>query len=140
MRLGVDDLSRADVAELINHQRPAVRGDCEMGGINESRPCVRVSCKWNLYLDVNPITGSIKFNFPDVEPSEMVDSCSLDVAERGGVTLEVLGAAYNITRERARQVEAKAVVQLKAAGISMRIFSLDDEVIPNGRATKDPDQ
>ena len=44
-----------------------------------------ISCKHHLYLDVNPETGSIKLNFPHLEPWEMLESCSLDVAERGVV-------------------------------------------------------
>src|SRR5688572_696068 len=43
--------------------RPATRGECK----EEARPCPWVSCKYHLYLDVNPETGSIKLNFPDLE-------------------------------------------------------------------------
>ena len=48
-------------------QRPKTRADC----INGPRPCLFVSCKHNLYLDVNPETGSIKLNFPDKEIWEL---------------------------------------------------------------------
>jgi len=58
-------------------------------------------------------------NFPDLEVWEMVDSCALDVADRGGTTLEEAGAMMNLTRERIRQVEVKALVKLEALdGIS----------------------
>ena len=43
--------------------RPHTRAEC----INAERPCTWVACKYNLYLDVNPQTGSIKLNFPDLE-------------------------------------------------------------------------
>jgi hypothetical protein len=88
---------------------PRTRADCR----NTVRPCLRVSCRWHLFLDVNPETGTIKFNFPDREVWELEETCTLDVAERGGVTLEELGAMFNLTRERIRQVEVKGMEKLK---------------------------
>jgi len=82
------------------------------------RPCVRVSCRHHLYLDVNPETGSIKINFPDLEPWEMRETCALDVAERGGITLEEVGEIMNLTRERIRQVEVRGLLKLKMASPS----------------------
>ena len=85
--------------------RPATRGEC-CGG---ARPCPFVGCLYHLYLDVNAETGSMKMNFPGVEPWEIKDSCALDVADRGGVTLEEVGDAMNLTRERIRQVETQGL-------------------------------
>jgi Sigma-70, region 4 len=82
-----------------------------------SRPCLFVSCRHSLYLDVSERTGAIKFNLPDLEPAE-VDaqaSCSLDVADQGGTTLEDVGEMMNITRERIRQVEVKALAHAAAS-------------------------
>ena len=75
------------------------------------RPCPYVSCKHHLYLDVNPETGSIKLNFPDLEVWEMAETCSLDVADRGGITLEEVGEILNLTRERIRQVEVRGLLE-----------------------------
>ena len=61
------------------------------------RPCPFVSCSHHLYLDVNPETGAIKLNFPHLEVWEMAETCSLDVADRGGITLEEVGAILNLT-------------------------------------------
>jgi hypothetical protein len=91
------------------YHRPTTRAECEDG----PRPCPYVSCKHHLYLDVNPDTGSIKLNFPHLEPWEMLESCSLDVAERGGITLEEVGTIVNLTRERVRQVEVRATTKLR---------------------------
>jgi hypothetical protein len=82
-------------------QRPATRGDCE----GNARPCPFVSCKHHLYLDVSPKTGAIHLNFPDLDPDELAETCALDVADRGGVTLEEVGDLMNLTRERIRQLE-----------------------------------
>jgi len=72
------------------------------------RPCPYVACKYHLYLDVSPRTGAIKFNFPDLEPEQLTETCALDVADRGGHTCEQVGDLLNITRERIRQIEVAA--------------------------------
>jgi hypothetical protein len=95
-----------------------VRASDDVGRLpRRARPCPWVSCKHHLYLDVNAETGSIKFNFPDLEPWELQHTCSLDVAERGGATLEEVGEIMNLTRERIRQVELKGFHAMKAAAI-----------------------
>jgi hypothetical protein len=90
--------------------RPVNRVDCQGG----ERPCPFVSCKHHLYLDVSARTGAIKLNFPDLEVWEMNETCALDVADRGGATLEEVGAIMNLTRERIRQVEVKGLAKLQA--------------------------
>jgi hypothetical protein len=89
--------------------RPQTREECR----GEARPCPWVACKHHLYLDINPETGSIKINFPDLEPWELQHTCALDVAERGGITLEEVGEIMNLTRERIRQVEVRGLLKLK---------------------------
>lgn len=110
-KLSREDLEEVEgIIESLDHLRPADRGDCR----NAARPCPWVSCKFHLYLDVNPQTGSIKLNFPDLEVWEMTETCALDVADRGGITLEEVGALLNLTRERIRQVELKGLQKLRA--------------------------
>jgi hypothetical protein len=93
----------------VEADRPRTRAEC----MDAPRPCPWVSCKHHLYLDVNPETGSIKLNFPDLEVWEMKDTCSLDVADRNGITLEEVGEIMNLTRERIRQVEVRGLLRLK---------------------------
>ena len=64
---------------------------------------------------MNPETGSIKLNFPDLEVWDMAETCALDVADRGGITLEEVGEILNLTRERIRQVEVKGLGKLREA-------------------------
>ncbi len=90
--------------------KPRRRSECAEG----PRPCPYVSCKHHLFVDVSPKTGAIKLNFPDLEVWQMGESCALDVADRGGTTLEDVGAIMNLTRERIRQVEVRALAKLEA--------------------------
>lgn len=90
-------------------ERPVAREHC----MQMARPCPFVSCSHHLYLDVNPESGAIKLNFPHLEVWEMAETCSLDVADRGGITLEEVGAILNLTRERIRQVEVRGLSKIK---------------------------
>lgn len=94
--------------------RPRTRAECQADGDNAERPCPWVACKHHLYLDVNPDTGSIKLNFPNLEPWELTHSCTLDIAELGGHSLEEVGVHMNLTRERVRQVEVRGLLSLAA--------------------------
>jgi len=96
------------VAWLREHPRteiPATRGECAL----VARPCPHIFCRWNLYLDVihSREGAGLKINFPDIEPAEMHPrrSCVLDIADRGPASLELVGAAMNLVRERVRQIE-----------------------------------
>ncbi|MFT3922574.1 MAG: sigma factor-like helix-turn-helix DNA-binding protein [Myxococcales bacterium] len=89
--------------------RPQNRGECA----DMERPCPFVSCRYHLYIDVHPVRGSIKINFPDLEVWEMTDTCALDIADRGGITLEEVGEIMNLTRERVRQVETQGLARLQ---------------------------
>jgi hypothetical protein len=80
-----------------------------------------------LYIDVSPRTGAIKLNFPDLEVWDLGESCALDVADRGGTTLEDVGAIMNLTRERIRQVEVKALAKLEALRDMMALRDYVDE-------------
>jgi hypothetical protein len=88
--------------------RPHKREQCK----EAPRPCPHVSCRHHLYLDVNPHTGTIKLNFPDLEVWELGASCALDVADLGGTAIEQVSELLNVTRERIRQIEAQALQKL----------------------------
>lgn len=106
-----------------DYEKPRQREACQVG----IRPCPFVSCKYHLYLDVSARTGAIKLNFPDLEVWEMQESCSLDIADRGGTTLEDVGAIMNLTRERIRQVEVKALAKLEGLNQMMALRDFVDE-------------
>ena len=118
--LALGRLLHPDVEDVV---RPTRREDCGEG----ARPCPFVSCTHHLYLDVSARTGAIKLNFPDLEVWEMTESCAIDVADRGGATLEETGAIMNLTRERIRQVEVTGLAKLEALRDTFALRDFVDE-------------
>lgn len=117
-RLSKAELNRGrELYPETDYWRPNTRGECA----DMERPCPFVSCKYHLYIDVHPVRGSIKVNFPDVEIWEMTDTCALDIAERGGITLEEVGQIMNLTRERVRQLETAGLAKLQSVDTVERL-------------------
>lgn len=102
-------LADAQLDEVGPVTRPVTRGDC----VDGERPCPFVSCRHHLYLDVAPLTGSIKFNFPDIDVDQLAETCSLDVADRGAVSSDSVGVLLNLTRVRVGQLELMAFSRMK---------------------------
>jgi len=97
-------------------ERPETRAEC----LSMPRPCPFVSCRYHRYVDVNTEKkgSQIKLNFPDVldythlDTENMEHSCVLDLADDGPRTLDEVGELLNLTRERVRQIESRAVKKL----------------------------
>lgn len=70
--------------------------------MNEARPCQFRSCRYHL--------SGTKIGNDDV-----TETCVLDVADRGPQNLDEIGAIFGVTRERVRQIEAKALERLEGA-------------------------
>ncbi|MBN2191434.1 MAG: hypothetical protein JW751_01350 [Polyangiaceae bacterium] len=119
------DLVRRTAPEP-DYDRPKTRAEC----VGAPRPCPFISCKYHLYLDVSPRTGSIKLNFPDLDVADMPVSCALDIADAGGSTLEDVGAIMNLTRERIRQLEVKALSKLEALNDMAELRECGPEAAP----------
>lgn len=84
-------------------ERPVTRADCA----KVSRPC-----RWR----------DCRFHMGDDSP---VASCVLDLADRGGMTLEECGEVFGLTRERIRQIETVALRKLKNRGVTLKMFLQD---------------
>jgi len=104
-------------------QRPKTRGDC----VNGVRPCPFVSCRYHLALDVHHET--IKYNFPRTDIADMKHTCSLDIADHRGTTLEEVAEVLNITRERVRQLEMIALRKMQKRAGKLRECADDDSLI-----------
>lgn len=94
--------------------RPNSRLECLPGGYNSERPCPWLGCRYHIATDVNPETG----HFRVIDGWEERPTCALDVAAAGGITLEEAGAMLDLTRERVRQIEARALWKLKRKATS----------------------
>ena len=84
--------------------RPTRRHQCLSGGYNAERPCPYLSCRHHLAVQVAD-NGALKVQ-NDWE--DMVYTCALDVADRGGLRLEQLSTIMGATREWIRQLEIAA--------------------------------
>lgn len=93
--------------DLIDKIKPRCRKDC----MDAPRPCPWVSCRYHLFLEVLS-SGSLRHQFPSSEVWEMKETCALDLAEKGGMTLEQIGTYLNVTRERVRQIEKRALLKI----------------------------
>lgn len=87
------------MAEIKRLAVAQTRGDCLPGGFNGARPCQISACRWHL-------SHSERANPPD-------ESCVLDVADRGGSTLDEVGDILDVTRERIRQLEMAAIRKVR---------------------------
>lgn len=94
---------------------PENRGACQGG----HRPCPLVSCRYHLAVDVTE-AGSLKVNHPGLEIEEHPETCALDVADKGGATLEEIGELLNVTREAVRLIEQKALRRLRQRAPHLR--------------------
>lgn len=84
--------------------RPLTRGDC----VDAPRPCPWVACRHHLLLDIDPGTGAIYTSFGGADFDEIPQTCALDVADQGGLTLQEVAETVGITRERVRQIESRS--------------------------------
>ena len=100
-----------------DYPRPRTFEDCERSGLGDDTPCPFVSCKHHLYLDVNPRTGSIKFNFPGREVDELPATCALRVAQHGGRTLDAVAEVMALTRQRLSQLEDRILDKIRVTAL-----------------------
>jgi hypothetical protein len=83
------------------------RGACrKLGG-----PCPHTVCRFNLTTERRDSRGakSVHLHLPVVQ-----ETCALEAAEHGGMTLEEIASRLSLTRERVRQIELGALKKLWA--------------------------
>ena len=72
-------------------------------------PCPHTVCRFNLTSERRDNRGAkpVKMHLPVVR-----ESCTLEAAEVGGMTLEEIAARLSLTRERVRQIEFDALTKM----------------------------
>ncbi len=88
-------------------RRPQRRGECAGG----TRPCTWTTCKYHLLPDV----GAKSPGSPAVRLEDLSETCALDCADRGGLSLEEVASVLHLTRERVRQIESAALAKIAAS-------------------------
>ncbi len=93
--------------------RPITRGDCD----DAPRPCPWIECRYhNARVETDNRSGEPGrlrgLHIPTLNDAER--SCALDIAERGGVTLDEIADVLGMTREGARLAEERALDHLRA--------------------------
>jgi hypothetical protein len=88
------------VRQLVNYFE-ASAGDCA----RVVEPCPRLDCRYHVHGDARPCQVEAA-PFPTT-------TCSLKIAERGGLTLEAVGEILGLTRERVRQIESNGREKLR---------------------------
>lgn len=99
------------------HPRPSSRAEC----IAAERPCPWAGCRYHLWLDVKRADDGSETVVVNgrCDIDDMPETCALDCAERGGMTLEEIGMTLGVTRERVRQIELGALSKLRAAALDL---------------------
>ena len=80
---------------------PKKRSEC----LNTSRPCPWLRCKHHMVWCTYDIKNMTNDEILDLI-FNLKETCTLDVADRGGVTLEEVGEIMGVSRERVRQIES----------------------------------
>ncbi len=111
-------------------RRPLVRGDCQPGGggAHTARPCPFVGCKYHLAIEVGDRRSrpdAVKMNFRGFPEEAMLDTCALDVADRGPASLEDAADRLNITRQMFTIIESRAIRALRSS--KLRVLNDKDE-------------
>jgi len=94
----IDEHADADIATC--DERPRRRSECAEG----PRPCPWITCRHHLAFDIDPKSGALKLNHPGLEPWEIPETCSLDVADRGETGVLELATLLNVSRTRIDQI------------------------------------
>ena len=98
-----------------NSGRPVKRADCLEG----PRPCPHSRCRYHLQREIAE----------DKLPEAPIETCALDLADRGRNTLEEIAPHMGVSRERIRQMEAEALRKLRIRGGRI-LVELRESIVP----------
>ncbi len=111
--------------------RPRTRAEC----VDSERPCPFVSCRYHLAIDVDPATGEI---VAERELEGLTETCVLDVADRDGASLDVVGAAIGSDRTTLQKTEQRALERLSRRAVARNVLVQFLEPGPRYRVDRRP--
>ena len=124
---GAEDVRTVPLAELaagaarrrlgVVPDRPMRRGDC-LGGL---RPCPWVSCRHHMVYAMGRRVWRMSDEELVDQIAKMDESCTLDVADCGGETLDAVGRLLGLSRERVRQIEMVGLERARRAAETRRL-------------------
>lgn len=98
------DLPKWEVDKILaENPRPTVRSDCEDG----PRPCPWIKCRHHIYN-----TNGEGYS-QQIPLEKLAETCSLDAADKGPLTLEEVANLLGLTRERIRQIESRGLYKMR---------------------------
>lgn len=139
--------NRLPIIDEFDVLRPRTFGDCLRDGWgDDGTPCPWVSCGHHLAwaratggdigagASAQPGDPRAVARLDEIEIDELPHTCALRVAE-DCATLDAVGVAFGLTRERVRQIEAKALTHVRGRSNRTVLQSLSDD----GREISRPD-
>ena len=95
----------------------------------DAGPCIHVGCRYHACSDVDG-HGALWVDPRFEADPYSVPTCVLDLVEPGGWTLDQISEIWDVTRERVRQIEVKALIRcgrdLRRRGLSVALLATID--------------
>lgn len=82
----------------------------------QHRPCHHVACRYHLWTEWVYDGRAVVDLVQTRTWGDRRHTCALREAHRGGMSLEEIGQALHLTRERARQIQARALEDVRRRG------------------------
>lgn len=113
MTADVRSLTRSGVYRLRPQHGNGIDGDCPPAA------CAWISCRHHLKYEVDPVSGTLRDNWPGVDWDEMRETCSLRVAETVADTgqhmeFDEVGLMVNLTDEWVRRIAGEGMRKMRA--------------------------
>jgi hypothetical protein len=89
-----------------------------------------VSCRYHLFLDIDEETGEIRLNYPGKEIFELENTCSLDIAEQGGVPLPEVARILNVGQKAIRNLVVRSLAMVRERAMPLNLVDTDSLVPP----------
>lgn len=112
-------------------KKPSNYSECLSLGLGLTQPCPYRECRYHLVEGKRQRTYSGQLCRSTREADDGLETCALAVAQDGGLTGAEVGAMLGISRQRAEQIEATALLKIRKRLIALDRESAHDSQRPN---------